>query len=572
MLHSSGFRHILLSLGLGILLLLPGLGSVPIINGDEARFAQAAREMASDSNWVLPTFGGRPRYDKPILIYWATKGSYSLFGETPFAARFPSALATLAAALLLAAWIGGRWGSRKAIQGAFLFLATPLIYLEAHACTADALNNLWILAAMLSLLEILRGNQKYLPRILLWVSTALALLTKGPVVLLVIGGTLLGMQALRRQWKQWEVIVGAILVVGAAAGGGPLLLLPMLLLLGADFLRRENSAGRALWGPHLLWGPLLAIALMLPWAMAAHRATGGEFFRVALGHHVIGRSLSTLEHHQGFPGIYVLSFFMLAFPWAARLPAALRKQWKLRRDSLETLFLLGWLLGPLLILECLKTRLVHYEMPLLAAGILLLLGEKQRFSRALLLAGGTLLAATTLIPALHFEVQNLLFFAILLAMLVLIPMGACLIKPESQRTGAWLQAASALFLIALFGVYLPHFSHSFIGARTLDAARRLAFPGDDFVIYKLRDEDLLFSFPVGTRVLRSPEELIEYLRRPARSILITREKDWERVDFGAKRRPAHADFKVRGLDLGRGKWVTALCFRLGSTGPPGADS
>lgn len=575
---SFNFGQLLPVLILGVILLFPTLGAIPIMNGDEARFAQAAREMREAGDWVLPSFVGQPRYDKPILIYWATMVSYRLFGETPFAARFPSALAGLCAALFLAAFAGARWGSAQGFKGALLLLASPLIFLEAHACTADALNNLWILTAMLCLLEMLRGNRGTSVRLAFWASIALALLSKGPVVLLVLLGSLAGIQALRRRWKTWELVTGSVLVLAAAFRFGPLLLLPLLILLGLDCVRTHQTHDQdCTWffkGRHLLWGPLLMLTITLPWALAANHASGGAFFRVAIGHHVIGRSLSTLEHHGGFPGIYILAFFILAFPWAAQLPGVIRRCWVARRDSMETLMLLGWLLGPLLIFECLKTRLVHYEMPMLAAGILLILKDQERTrgSRSLLAFGALLLGAIPLILALYFDLKELSLPALILGALILIPFFILVRTPESRRLRLGMLAATALFLLSLFGLYLPRFSQSWIGPRTLTAINRLDSSGKTFVIYRLRDEELLFNLPLGTRVLRTPDELLEFLQEPRRSILITREKDWNRVDFGSILNPPHPDIRVRGLDLGRGAWVTTLCFRLGSTGPPGADA
>ncbi len=65
----SGEDLILLVL-FGALFYLPGLGQIPLFDRDEPRFATAAREMAGAGDFVVPTFNGELRPDKPPLVYW----------------------------------------------------------------------------------------------------------------------------------------------------------------------------------------------------------------------------------------------------------------------------------------------------------------------------------------------------------------------------------------------------------------------------------------------------------------------------------------------------------------------
>src|ERR1051325_10825857 len=83
---------------------LVGTWSLPLIDRDEPRFAEAAREMRQRGDYVVPYFNGQYRFDKPPLTYWFQALSYRLFGENDFAARFPSAIAAALTAVLLQAW------------------------------------------------------------------------------------------------------------------------------------------------------------------------------------------------------------------------------------------------------------------------------------------------------------------------------------------------------------------------------------------------------------------------------------------------------------------------------------
>ena len=86
-----------------------GTWSLPLIDRDEPRFAEASREMIERGDYVVPYFNNQYRFDKPPLTYWAQVASYKVFGENDFAARFPSAIAAALVALSIFAW-GSRLG------------------------------------------------------------------------------------------------------------------------------------------------------------------------------------------------------------------------------------------------------------------------------------------------------------------------------------------------------------------------------------------------------------------------------------------------------------------------------
>ena len=67
-----------------------------LVNIMEARNFVTAREMLQDSNWLLTTLNGEPRYQKPPLPTWLTAGSGFLFGiKSVFAMRLPAALVSI---------------------------------------------------------------------------------------------------------------------------------------------------------------------------------------------------------------------------------------------------------------------------------------------------------------------------------------------------------------------------------------------------------------------------------------------------------------------------------------------
>ena len=96
--HRAG--HYGLLLATGAVLFLWNLGGASLWDMDEGKNATAALEMFEAHNWVVPTFNGELRVDKPALLYWLQILAYQQFGVNEFSARLPSALASILAVLL----------------------------------------------------------------------------------------------------------------------------------------------------------------------------------------------------------------------------------------------------------------------------------------------------------------------------------------------------------------------------------------------------------------------------------------------------------------------------------------
>ena len=71
------------------------------VNVMEARNFVTAREMLLDSNWLLTTLNGEPRYQKPPLPTWLSAVSAFLLGiKSVFAMRLPAALVSVTMVLI----------------------------------------------------------------------------------------------------------------------------------------------------------------------------------------------------------------------------------------------------------------------------------------------------------------------------------------------------------------------------------------------------------------------------------------------------------------------------------------
>jgi 4-amino-4-deoxy-L-arabinose transferase-like glycosyltransferase len=314
---------------LALCLNLAGNAGTGLWDRDEPRYAVAVREMRARGDWVFPSFNGEPRYHKPILIYWLMGLSTGLAGDSPFAARLVSAIAGAGTCLLV--WGMGRrmLGPRGGLLACLMLAVSPIMVAESKLATTDATLTLFLVGAQFCLFELSRRPSRALAA-LFWTALGLACLTKGPV--------------------------------------GPVLL--------------AASAGLAWFWGHPVplvwkqlyprWGLAALAAATLPWYLAIAIASKGEFLRFAVGDQ-IGRRVSTgMEAHGGFPGYYLAVTALAFYPWASFVPAALLGAWQRRRTSPVLAFLLGWMVGPWLFLECLPTRMLHYLLPAYPASALLI--------------------------------------------------------------------------------------------------------------------------------------------------------------------------------------------------------
>src|SRR4051812_46084478 len=84
-----------------------GLDARRLHHPDEGRYAEIAREMQADGDWVTPRLDGLRYYEKPPLQYWLTAAAYTAFGVDEWTARLPVALFGWLAVLAIA-WAGTR--------------------------------------------------------------------------------------------------------------------------------------------------------------------------------------------------------------------------------------------------------------------------------------------------------------------------------------------------------------------------------------------------------------------------------------------------------------------------------
>jgi len=163
------------------------LGSLPLMDPDEGRNAEVAREMSVSGYSLVPTMNGIDYLDKPPLYFALVATSLRAFGVSELAARLPSALAGLATLLVLFTYLRPRVGEREAALAVVVGATAPLLFAFARLVIFDATLGFFvtssILAAAVSEEAEEAGDRRRARKfhLLSALACAIATLVKGPV-------------------------------------------------------------------------------------------------------------------------------------------------------------------------------------------------------------------------------------------------------------------------------------------------------------------------------------------------------------------------------------------------------
>ncbi len=291
---------------------------------DEPRFARAAVEMVESGNYLYPTFNGRLRPDKPILIYWLMSVPVRLLGPTSLACRFFSSVG-IAVACLFTFSLGRRLlGVPAALWSMAILGSTLLVIVEGTAATSDGILLPSMVAVMVVFGRALARELRWYHMGLMGLALGWGLMAKGPVALLPI-----------------PVIAVSLWLIG-----------------------RNRIQARACLA-QLTGATAMGVLLFVAWAVPANRATGGEFLRLGLGHHVLARSVRPLEHHGGDFLLHLPYYLPVVvagfFPWTLHLPGSISAVLGRRVGAahFRELFL-AWVVTIVVIMTLIATKLPHY--------------------------------------------------------------------------------------------------------------------------------------------------------------------------------------------------------------------
>ncbi len=337
---------------------LVGLGSRPLFNPDEGRYAEIPREMLAGGDWVIPHLDGLAYAEKPPLQYWATALCYKLFGISEFSARLYcalSALGTLATLWLMGRSLGGEragWLAAAILSGMLLFAAL------GHLVTLDMSLTFYLTLSLAGFLFAQRGEAGGSRRwmLLAWVAAALGVLSKG-------------------------IIAAAI---------------PAAVLILHSLWTRDFSAWRRL---HPAIGVPLFLIITVPWHWLAARRDA-DFLEFYFVHEHVARYLTPIAQRVEPWWFFIAVLVAGSAPWTLSVLRVMVLGWRRERDAGfdARSFLWVWAVFVVVFFSLSDSKLMPYILPVMPAlALLIALSPPHALRRDFLMtATFTLLAGVAL--------------------------------------------------------------------------------------------------------------------------------------------------------------------------------
>ncbi|MBX5439664.1 MAG: glycosyltransferase family 39 protein, partial [Thermoflavifilum sp.] len=317
--RSTAFFWLLISLA--TILLFARLGAESLFQVAEARNAECAREMMARHDWIVPTFNGTLRTDKPALEYFFMILDYHLFGVNEWAARFFSAVCGLVLVMWTYVFAVRHIGRTAAWYATLALLCSIHFIVQCRLATPDPYLMLCHAGALYAFYEGWMHRKKY------W------------------------------WWLMYGMLGLAVLAKGPVGLGLPLLTIFIFLL----------SRRQLRWPVIRLMRPfdgiLLFLLIALPWYVWVGIRTQGAWLRDFFFFHNLHRFGSALDAHGGpfiLPALFILGGMLPFSLWGFR---AMKIAWQKRNesDALWLMMLAFWVI--LVFYSLSRTKLINYTSP-----------------------------------------------------------------------------------------------------------------------------------------------------------------------------------------------------------------
>jgi 4-amino-4-deoxy-L-arabinose transferase-like glycosyltransferase len=299
------------------------MNRLSLTDPDEVFYSQTAKEMIQHSSYATPLIFGRPQYEKPPLYYWLLIAAFKIAGATRAAARFVPALCGLLGVVATFLFCRRVFDMETAwLAGTLLATSSLYLALSLAVLTDITLSMLMMVAFYGFYLWTAERLDRYL--FLFGVAAALAVLTKGPVAI---------------------IILMAVTTL-------------YLLLLGEYTLLR-----RYLMHPWLV----VFVVVCAPWYALILARDGRAWFGEFIIHDNIDRIVR--PEHQNFDHwwFYPVTAVVGLFPWTFEL-AVIGRGWE--KYKREHLYFLLWFATTFTVFEIARSKLASYILPLVPAMVI----------------------------------------------------------------------------------------------------------------------------------------------------------------------------------------------------------
>lgn len=323
--------------GLAFLLYGAGLAALPLVDPDEGRYAEIAREMLASGDFITPHLNGVVYLEKPPLYDWLVAAAVSILGPGEIGYRICSVmfgLGGLGLAYLLGRSMGG---SRSAFLAAVILGTSPLYTLLARVNIIDMTLSFFLTACLTCYwLAQARPPGKVGHRLYMaaFAAAALAVLCKGLIGIVLPGG----------------IVIAHLIAT-----------------------RRLDTLKRIPW-----WtGGFLFVAIAVPWHVLAALRNPGFLEFYLIREHLL-RFATPVARREGPIWFFLPVLLGGMLPWIGLLSGALAGLWQRRRAAPaagmpersqpprlrhDQLFLLIWAGLVFLFFSLSHSKLVPYVLP-----------------------------------------------------------------------------------------------------------------------------------------------------------------------------------------------------------------
>jgi 4-amino-4-deoxy-L-arabinose transferase-like glycosyltransferase len=526
---------------------LPGFFTLPPLDRDESRFAQATKQMLETHDFVDINLGGVPRYEKPVGIYWLQAASTALLGggvrDAIWTYRVPSLLGALGA-VAATYWLASLFaGVETAFFSGLILGLSVLLMSEAKIAKTDAV-----------LLATVTVSQAVIMRTYLSTRTPGSHAAPG-TTLLILGWAAFGLGVLVK-----GPLIAAVCIASIAA----------IVIWDRDW----RWLGRL--RPGLGLG--VALAIVLPWAIAIGIASHGLFYQKSLGQDFATKLMGDAESHGAPPGYYTALVSFTFWPGSLLLLPGIVYGFA-RRHEPAVRYLLAWAATTWLMFEFAPTKLPHYVLPAFPAlailsALWLTAGTPdaskatriaQYVSLILFVVVGFVLAVFLALAPARFGAGTpwWLYLAVALgvaAMLAAVP------KILARRfvAGMMMAGVSAIFLYGIAGfLTVPRLNDLWLSPRLADAVARHAQPGDPPVLTAGYAEPSI-AFLLGTKTALDDGLGAGHAAATAGGLALV--SDDQRGPFlgaiAAEGAQADALEQIDGLNYSRGRKTSITVYRV----------
>lgn len=311
-----------LSILLGVLF-FTFLGSRPLFVPDEGRYAEIAREIIVNHDWITPTLNGITYFEKPMLFYWLGAIAIKIGGLNLWSLRSINALLSLLGCLMTYAFTRHYTNRTTGLIAAGVLATSSLYFVMTHMVSLDLPVTIFITATLMTSLLAYDAPTPAKTRFFLGLAAsaaALAVLTKGLIGLVFPGLIFIAFIATQRGWKR-------------------------------------------LWQLPLFSSFLIFLIIAAPWHLIVNHRHPEFFYFYFIEQHFLRYTLKDIGHYQ--PVWFFIPVLLAGlFPWIVFLPQTLYHAVRQCRQQPLISFLLLWAFIIFAFFSFSKSKLIPYILPL----------------------------------------------------------------------------------------------------------------------------------------------------------------------------------------------------------------